>query len=99
AAALVATVPLVWRRRAPLAVSTTTIGVLAPLGATSALHGNPPVFGLLGFLVASYSPPAYGDRREALAGGVVALAGMSVLVFSGDESTKLSDASFGYSEV
>jgi signal transduction histidine kinase len=98
-AALVATVPLVWRRRAPLAVSTTTIGVLALLAGTSALSGNPPVFGLLGFLVASYSPPAYCDLREAIAGGVVALAGMTVLVFLGDDQTKLSDAAFGYTEV
>jgi signal transduction histidine kinase len=67
--------------------------------ATSALPANPPVFGLLSFLVAAYSPPAYGDIRQAVAGGVVALAGMSVLVFLGADTTKLADAAFGYSEV
>src|ERR1043166_262806 len=72
-ATLLMTLPLAFRRVAPLAVATVVMGALVfealAVGAAPA-----PDWQLVGWLVAIYSVAAHCDRREALAGGAISLA-------------------------
>src|SRR5262245_9634655 len=73
-AALLMTVPLAWRRRAPLAVVAVVMGAL--VAQSVALGTEPsPDFELVAWLIAVYSVAAHSDRRVALIGGAIGLAG------------------------
>src|SRR5919201_331810 len=70
---LLMTLPLVWRRRAPLAVAAVVMGALVveSLAVGSAPTPDSP---LIGWLLAIYSVAAHCDRTAALAGGALGLA-------------------------
>jgi signal transduction histidine kinase len=70
---LLMTLPLAWRRQAPLAVVAVVMGALA---AQSLLDQSelPPQTPFLALLIAVYSVAAYTDRMQALIGGAVSLA-------------------------
>jgi signal transduction histidine kinase len=72
---LLTTLPLAWRRRAPLAV---TVVVMSAWTVQSLLDDStqPPQSALLAFLLALFSVAAHGERRRALAGGGVSLAAL-----------------------
>jgi signal transduction histidine kinase len=71
-AALLMTVPLAWRRRAPLPVVAVVMGAL--IAQSFALGTTPsPDFELVAWLVAVYSVAAHSERRPALIGGAVSL--------------------------
>jgi len=72
-ASLLMTLPLAWRRRAPLAV---TIVVMGALVFESLVVGSAPTpdVQLVGWLIAIYSVAAHCDRTRALIGGAVSLA-------------------------
>jgi signal transduction histidine kinase len=73
-AALLMTVPLAWRRRAPLPVVAVVMGAL--IAQSLALGTTPsPDFELVAWLVAVYSVAAHSERRIALIGGAIGLAG------------------------
>jgi signal transduction histidine kinase len=76
-AGLLMTLPLAWRRPAPLAV---TIVVMGSWTAQSLLDDStqPPQTALLALLLALFSVAAHGDRRRALVGGGVSLAALLV---------------------
>jgi signal transduction histidine kinase len=69
------TLPLAWRRRAPL----TVVGVVAAAAAVQAVffdRSNQPSTQLwLAVLIALYSVAAHGERRDALLGGALVAAG------------------------
>jgi signal transduction histidine kinase len=71
-AALLMTLPLAWRRRAPLAV---VVIVMAALSFESLAVGSAPTpdSPLIAWLLAIYSVAAHCDRRRALVGGAVSL--------------------------
>src|SRR5881396_1860232 len=71
-AALLMTLPLAWRRRAPLTV---VIVVMGALVFESLAVGSAPIpdSQLVGWLVAIYSVAAHCDRVAALVGGAVSL--------------------------
>jgi signal transduction histidine kinase len=71
-AALLMTLPLAWRRRAPLAV---VVIVMAALIFESLAVGSAPTpdSPLIAWLLAIYSVAAHCDRRRALVGGAVSL--------------------------
>lgn len=70
------TVPLAWRRRAPLAA----LAVIAAAVVAQSLVAAPPVsFGtFLALMLATYSVAAHGDRREALVGAAIGAVAASV---------------------
>jgi signal transduction histidine kinase len=71
-ASLLMTLPLAWRRRAPLAVAIVVMGAL--VFESLAVGSAPtPDSQLVGWLVAVYSVAAHCDRVAALAGGAVSL--------------------------
>jgi signal transduction histidine kinase len=72
-AALLMTLPLAWRRKAPLPVAVVVMGALA---VESLAVGSAPTpdTQLVGWLVAIYTVAAHCDRRAALAGGAISLA-------------------------
>lgn len=72
-AALLMTLPLAWRRRAPLTVCAVVMGALA---AQSLAAGSAPTpdSALVAWLIAIYSVAAYCGRVRALAGGTISLA-------------------------
>jgi signal transduction histidine kinase len=71
-AGLLMTLPLAWRRRAPLAVAIVVMGAL--VFESLAVGSVPtPDSQLVGWLVAVYSVAAHCDRVAALAGGAVSL--------------------------
>jgi signal transduction histidine kinase len=73
-ATLVMTLPLAWRRRAPLAVAIVVMGAL--VFESLAVGSAPtPDSQLVALLIAIYSVAAHCDRTRALAGGAVSLAG------------------------
>jgi signal transduction histidine kinase len=72
---LLMTVPLGWRRRAPLLVlaivmGSTVVGFYALYDPASQTHPDP----FLPFLIAIYSVAAHADRRRAIIGGLLAAA-------------------------
>jgi signal transduction histidine kinase len=71
-AGLLMTLPLAWRRRAPLPVAAVVMGALVfeSLAVGSAPTQDAP---LVGWLLAIYSVAAHCDRAAALAGGAVSL--------------------------
>ena len=71
-AGVLMTLPLAWRRRAPLAV---TIVVMGSWTAQSLLDysSQPPQIALLAVLLALFSVAAQSERRRAVAGGAVTL--------------------------
>ena len=72
AGALLQTVPLAFRRHAPLLVAIVVMGALC--AEALALGSSPvPDWQLVGWLVAVYSVAAHSSRRPALAGGLAAL--------------------------
>ncbi|MEA2141631.1 MAG: hypothetical protein QOI64_61 [Solirubrobacteraceae bacterium] len=82
-AALLMTVPLAWRRRAPLAVAVIVMAALA--AQTIALDGaHQPDSPLPAWLLAIYTMAAECDRRRALAGLAVSMAGGLVWLGLGD---------------
>jgi len=72
---LLITLPLAWRRRAPLAV----VGIVAAASAVQAVffdRSNQPSTQLwLAVLIALYSVAAHAERRDALLGGALVAAG------------------------
>jgi len=88
---LLVTVPLAWRRRAPLTVLCVVLGSATLEGAAFA---NFPSFQpFLASVVAVYSVAAHSERRRALVGAAVAFAvlipGELLRAFSGDHSVDL----------
>jgi signal transduction histidine kinase len=72
-AALLMTVPLAWRRRAPLPVVAVVMGAL--IAQSIALGTAPsPDFELVAWLLAVYSVAAHCERRNALVGGAISIA-------------------------
>jgi signal transduction histidine kinase len=71
-AGLLMTLPLAWRRRAPLSVAAVVMGALVfeSLAVGSAPTQDAP---LVGWLLAIYSVAAHSDRAGALAGGALSL--------------------------
>jgi signal transduction histidine kinase len=76
---LLMTLPLAWRRRAPLTVVAIVMGALVveALAAGSAPTPDTP---LIGWLLATYSVAAHRDRVGALAGGAISLAAGTVWI-------------------
>jgi signal transduction histidine kinase len=73
-AALLMTVPLAWRRIAPLPVIAVVMGAL--IAQSLALGTAPsPDFELVAWLIAVYSVAAHSERRTALIGGGIGLVG------------------------
>jgi hypothetical protein len=72
---LLVTLPLAWRRRAPLAV----VGIVAAAGAVQAVFFDrspqPSTQLWLAVLIALYSVAAHGEHRDALLGGALVAAG------------------------
>jgi signal transduction histidine kinase len=98
--ALAIVLPLAWRRRSGLAACVLTLAAIFAVGGLGGMPGDPPIFVLLAFVVASYAPAAYEDLPRALIGGAVTVAAMSVFVFvGGHEATRPEDIAFGYAEV
>jgi signal transduction histidine kinase len=92
AAALAMTVPLAWRRVAPLAV---TVLVIAPLFAMElAGHRLDSGYILLALIVAFVSVGGVSDRRRAVAGLAVGLALVVGLFALEDQSTFVGDLVF-----
>jgi len=86
--ALAITVPLAWRRRAPLAVVLAYAGVSALQGLLGGelFSGDPPLIGALAAGVAAfYSLGAHAPDREATAGLVGGIAGMWTGVLASGE--------------
>ena len=82
-AALLMTLPLAWRRLAPLAVVSVVMGALV---AESVAVGSAPTpdTPLIALLVATYSVAAHCERRRALVGGAVSLVAGVAWVGIGD---------------
>src|SRR5918911_4292449 len=77
---LAASLVLLWRRRAPLAVLTTVVLINGVHDvAVGSSESFPP---LLALVVAVYSVAAFCDRRQAVVGGALGAAGPLVLGFS-----------------
>jgi signal transduction histidine kinase len=76
-AGLLMTLPLAWRRRAPLAV---TVVLMGSWTAQSLLDDSPqpPQIALLALLLALFSVSAHAERRRALAGGGASLAALLI---------------------
>ncbi len=70
---LLMTLPLAWRRRAPLAVVAIVMTALAPQTLLDS-SVQPPQTPFLALVVAVYSVAAYTDRPRALLGGAISLA-------------------------
>jgi signal transduction histidine kinase len=70
--ALLMTLPLAWRRRAPLAVVAVVMGALAVQSLLDSSE-QPPQTPFLALVVAVYSVAAYSDRTPALIGGGISL--------------------------
>ena len=72
-AALLMTLPLAWRRKAPLPVAAVVMGAL--VFESLAVGSAPtPDYQLVGWLIAIYTVAAHCGRRAALAGGAISLA-------------------------
>jgi signal transduction histidine kinase len=91
-AALLMTLPLAWRRRAPLAVCAVVLGTLA---AESLAVGSAPTpdVAMVAWLLAIYSVAAHCGRRSALAGGAISIA--AGLVWMGVDDFLLPVVVFG----
>jgi len=91
-AGLLMTLPLAWRRRAPLPVAVVVMGglVFESLAVGSAPTQDSP---LVGWLLAIYSVAAHSDRTAALAGGAVSL--VAGLVWIGIDDFFLPVVVFG----
>jgi signal transduction histidine kinase len=74
--ALVATLALLARRRAPVAVA----AVVMALWAAQSIAATSPsaLWELIVLLLVAYAPGAYADGRRAIAGGLIVLAGVTV---------------------
>jgi signal transduction histidine kinase len=91
-AALLMTLPLAWRRRAPLAVCAVVLGTLT---AESLAVGSAPTpdVAMVAWLLAIYSVAAHCGRRSALAGGAISIA--AGLVWMGVDDFLLPIVVFG----
>ena len=76
---LLMTLPLAWRRRAPLTVVAIVMGALA-VEALAAGTAPTPDSPLIGWLLAIYSVAAHRDRLGALAGGAISLVAGTVWI-------------------
>jgi signal transduction histidine kinase len=92
-AALLITVPLAWRRRAPLVVVSVVMGALAAQSLLLEPSAPYPDSELVPLLVAVYSVAANGERRKPLIGLVVSLA--AGLVWVGPDDFFLPVVAFG----
>jgi signal transduction histidine kinase len=72
-AGLAMTVPLAWRRRAPLAVTAVVMGALV-IESLAVGSAPTPDSQLIAWLLAIYTVAAHCDRRAALAGGAMSIA-------------------------
>ena len=80
------TLPLAWRRRAPVGVLLTVVAAAA--GAAFAMRPSPgPVTSFIAVTVAFYSVGANCAERRALLGGGAGLAALAVLIVSGQPGT------------
>jgi signal transduction histidine kinase len=91
-AALLMTLPLAWRRRAPLAVLVVVMGTLVVEAVAVGSRPTPDSL-LVAWLLAVYSVAAHCDRLRALAGGAVSLA--AGLVWMGVDDFLLPVVVFG----
>ena len=83
---LLVTLPLAWRRRAPVAVL--LIVIAATAGALFAMRPvQGPVTSYIATIVAFYSVGAHCAERRALLGGGIGLAALAVLVATGQPGT------------
>ena len=91
-AGLLMTLPLAWRRRAPLPVAAVVMGALVfeSLAVGSSPTQDPP---LVGWLLAIYSVAAHSDRAAALVGGALSL--VAGLVWIGIDDFFLPVVIFG----
>jgi signal transduction histidine kinase len=90
--ALAMTLPLAWRRHAPLAVCVVVLGSLAVESIAVGSAPTPDV-AMVAWLLAIYSVAAHCDRRRALFGGAVAIA--AGLVWMGVDDFLLPVVVFG----
>ncbi len=77
-AAAAMTVPLAWRRMAPVTVSVLAFGVLVIMDLTG--RGLDSAYIMAVLIVAFYSVGAYLERRQAVAGWAIAVALLAVLI-------------------
>jgi signal transduction histidine kinase len=76
---LLQTVPVAWRRRAPVAVLAVTGGALFLFGRME----YPPSLAAFGFLVALYTVAAYRSRRTSIPAVLVSVAGVAAIMVLG----------------
>ena len=92
-AALAMTVPLAWRRRAPLLVTAVVMGALVVQSLALGAGTPSPDSELVAWLLAVYSVAAHGRPWEAYAGGVISIA--AGLVWLGPSDFVLPVVIFG----
>jgi signal transduction histidine kinase len=78
---LLQTVPLVWRRRAPVAVLSVIMGALFLFSFLGYFHS----FASFGFLVALYTVAAHRDHRTSILAGVASAVVILMIIFIGRE--------------
>lgn len=79
------TVPLVWRRRAPVLVLSVTAGAFLLFSVLGYFHS----FASFGFLVALYTVAAHRDRRTSIRAGIASAVVILLIVLLGREPTEL----------
>lgn len=79
------TVPLVWRRRAPILVLSVTMGALFLFSFLGYFHS----FASFGFLVALYTVAAHRDRRKSILAGIASAVVILMIVLIGREPIEL----------
>jgi signal transduction histidine kinase len=88
---LMQTVPLVWRRRAPVLVLVATASGFFLSSMLGYFHS----FASLGFLMALYSVAAHRDRRTSIRAGIASAVLILLVVLLGDEPMDLDDVLTG----
>ena len=83
---VLATLPLAWRRRAPVAVLLTVIAAAA-CAAFAIRPSQGPVASYIAIVVAFYSVAANCGERRALLGGGIGLAALAILIATGQPGT------------
>jgi signal transduction histidine kinase len=82
---LLQTVPLVWRRKAPVSVLSVTTGALFLFTSLGYFHS----FASFGFLVALFTVAAYEDRRTSIRAGIAVAIVVLTILLIGREPVEL----------